>query len=103
MQRVNSNCFCLNDLTPDQLRKADAVAGGSFARILAELQVIRTSLSIGNTDPDKKNSLPKYKRAQDIMKVFSSEELRARKPGDTPYFLEKKFPLFGPSIIKTLI
>ena len=103
MEPVRSNCFCLKDLTPEQLKKADAVAGGSFAKILAELRVVRASFGTGRTDPDKKNSLPEFKRAQDIMRVFNSEESRARKLGNAPFFLEKKFSIFGPSIIKTMI
>jgi len=35
----------VNDLTPEQRKKADAVAGGDFSKILIELQIIRASFS----------------------------------------------------------
>jgi hypothetical protein len=37
------------------------------------------------------------------MNVFSSDEIQERKIGDGPFFLEKTFPLFGPSVIKTMV
>ena len=103
MEPVNPTCNCLlNNLTPEQKEKADAVAGGDFSKILIELQIIRSSFSSEKTDT-KKGGLPEFKRPQDIMNVFFSDEIQERKVGDGSYFLEKKFPLFGPSIIKTIV
>lgn len=96
MEPVNQTCSCLNDLTSAQKRQADAVAGGDFAKLLIELQIIRASLNTEATGSNK-SSLPEFKRPQDIMNVFFSDELQARQAGDDPYFLEKKFPIFGPS------
>jgi len=102
MEPINQACSCLNDLTPAQMKKADAVAGGDFAKLLIELQIVRSSFSTETTDT-KKSSLPEFKRPQDIRNVFFSDEIQERKVGDGPYFLEKKFPLFGPSVIKKLV
>ena len=102
MEPVNQTCSCLNDLTPEQMKKANAVAGGDFAKLLTELQIVRASFSTETTD-SKKSSLPEFKRPQDIMNVFFSDEIQEGKVGDGPYFLEKKFPLFGPSVIKKMV
>jgi hypothetical protein len=102
MDSVKSTCSCLNDLTPEQRKKADAVAGGDFSKLLIELQVIQSSFSTEKSE-SKQGGLPEFKRPDDIMKVFYSEELQEREPGADPYFLEKKFPLFGPSVIKTIV
>ena len=103
MEPVNPTCSCLlNNLTLEQKERADAVAGGDFSQILIELQIIRSSFSTGETDY-KKGGLPEFKRPDDIMNVFYSEELQAREPGSDPYFLEKKFSFLGPSVIKTLV
>jgi hypothetical protein len=102
MESISQTCSCLNDLTPEQIKKADAVAGGSFSKILTELQIIRSSFSAEKTD-SKKGSLPEFKRPDDIMRVFNSKEVQAREPGSDPYFLEKKFSFLGPSVIKTIV
>ena len=102
MEPVSSKCSCLNDLTPEQRKKADAVAGGDFAKILIELQIIRASFSTEKSDSEK-SGLPEFKRPEDIKNIFFSEELQARKAGDDPYFLEKKFPFLGPSVIKSMV
>ena len=102
MEPVNQTYSCLNDLTPAQMKKADAVAGGDFAKLLIELQIVRSSF-IKETTGFKKGSLPEFKRPQDIMNVFFSDEIQARKVGDGPFFLEKKFSLFGPTVIKTMV
>ena len=102
MEPVNQTYSFLNDLTPAQIKKANAVAGGDFAKLLIELQIVRSSFSTETTD-SKKSSLPEFKRPQDIRNVFFSDEIQDRKVGDDPYFLEKKFPLFGHSVIKKLV
>jgi len=102
MDLVNSICTCLNNFTLEQKEKADAVAGGDFSKILIELQIIRTSFSTGKSD-SKKGGLPEFKRPQDILQVFFSEELQTRQAGADPYFLEKKFSFLGPSAIKTMV
>ncbi|MBT5027810.1 MAG: hypothetical protein HOL15_01100 [Nitrospinaceae bacterium] len=102
MEPINSTCSCLNNLTAAQKQQADAVAGGDFSKILVELQIIRSSFSSDNSSP-KKGGLPEYKRPDDIMNIFYSEELQARQPGADPYFLEKKFSFLGPSIIKNIV
>ena len=102
MDLVNPICACLNNFTLEQKEKADAVAGGYFSKILIELQIIRASFSTGKSDA-KKSGLPEFKRPQDILNVFFSEELQTRQAGVDPYFLEKKFSFLGPSTIKTMV
>jgi hypothetical protein len=102
MDLVNPICACLNNFTLEQKEKADAVAGGDFSKILIELQIIRASFSTGKSDA-KKSGLPEFKRPQDILNVFFSEELQTRQAGVDPYFLEKKFSFLGPSTIKTMV
>ena len=102
MDLVNPICACLNNFTLEQKEKADAVAGGDFSKILIELQIIRASFSTGRSDA-KKSGLPEFKRPQDILNVFFSEELQTRQAGVDPYFLEKKFSFLGPSTIKTMV
>ena len=102
MDLVNPICTCLNNFTLEQKEKADAVAGGDFSKILIELQIIRASFSTGKSDA-KKSGLPEFKRPQDILNVFFSEELQTRQAGVDPYFLEKKFSFLGPSTIKPLV
>ena len=102
MDLVNPICTCLNNFTLEQKEKADAVAGGDFSKILIELQIIRASFSTGKSDA-KKSGLPDFKRPQDILNVFFSEELQTRQAGVDPYFLEKKFSFLGPSTIKTMV
>jgi len=102
MDLVNPICTCLNNFTLEQKEKADAVAGGDFSKILIELQIIRASFSTGKSDA-KKSGLPEFKRPQDILNVFFSEELQTRQAGVDPYFLEKKFSFLGPSAIKTMV
>jgi len=102
MDLVNPICACLNNFTLEQKEKADAVAGGDFSKILIELQIIRASFSTGKSDA-KKSGLPEFKRPQDILNVFFSEELQTRQAGVDPYFLEKKFSFLGPSTMKTMV
>ena len=102
MDLVNPICACLNNFTLEQKEKADAVAGGDFSKILIELQIIRASFSTVKSDA-KKSGLPEFKRPQDILNVFFSEELQTRQAGVDPYFLEKKFSFLGPSTIKTMV
>ena len=73
MDLVNPICACLNNFTLEQKEKADAVAGGDFSKILIELQIIRASFSAEKSD-SKKGGLPEFKRPQDILNVFFSEE-----------------------------
>jgi len=103
MEPVNPISSFLNNLTPEQKKKADAVAGGDFSKLLIELQVIQASFSPEQAGSTKKGSLPEFKRPQDIRNVFFSDELKAKQAGDGPYFLEKKFPFLGPSVIKTIV
>jgi hypothetical protein len=103
MEAINSSWESLaNNLTTEQRKEADAVAGGDFLKLLLELQAISSSFSTQKSSSNK-GSLPEFQRPDDIMKVFYSDEIQAREPGSDPYFLEKKFPFLGPSVIKTIV
>jgi hypothetical protein len=103
METIKSSCDCLlNNLTTEQKKEANAVAGGDFLKILLELQIISSSFSTQNSN-SKKGGLPEFQRPDDILKIFYSDEVQAREPGSDPYFLEKKFSFLGPSVIKTIV
>jgi hypothetical protein len=102
MEPVNQTCSFLNELNSVQMKKANALVGGDCAKLLSELQIVRSSLSTERTG-SKKVSLPVFKRPQDIMYVFFSDEIQEGKVGDGPYFLDKKFPLFGLSVLITMV
>ena len=125
MDSVNHICSCLNGLTEAQKKQADAIAGGSFEKILAEFQILRTTSGEKNYITSSKNQF-ENSRASDIRDIFflnqkklkesdsltfnndSSLDLeKLRKdfsaPRDVPVFLEKRFELFGPSVISRFL
>ena len=127
MESIEQVCNCLNRLTPTEKRKADAVAGGSFQKILVELQILRNSFGKKYSFTPSKNN-DKTNRANDILDIFLLEQKAqkesARKiqtfeigspleinrlrrdistPRAVPVFLEKRFELFGPTTITRFI
>ena len=127
MEGIEQVCNCLNSLTPTEKRKADAVAGGSFLKILVELQVLRNSFGKKYSYTPSKNH-EKTNRANDILDIFllqqKAQKESARKihtfekgsiidinrlrrdistPRAVPVFLEKRFELFGPTTITRFI
>ena len=127
MEGIEQVCNCLNSLTPTEKRKADAVAGGSFHKILVELQVLRNSFGKKYSYTPSKNH-EKTNRANDILDIFllqqKAQKESARKiqtfeigspldinklrrdisaPRAVPIFLEKRFELFGPTAISRFI
>lgn len=166
MENVNPICDCSNGWTEAEKKQADAVAGGSFEKILVELQILRTSF--GERKPTEKSGNPfensrasdirdifflqndeikdpalsffqensflstnsknqfENSRASDIRDIFflQQEKLKDLDPEDlktnsefnledlrrdlssdsnVPLFLEKKFPLFGPTVISRFV
>ena len=69
MESIEQVCNCLNSLTPTEKRKADAVAGGSFQKILVELQILRNSFGKKYSFTPSKNN-DKTNRANDIFDIF---------------------------------
>ena len=55
MEGIEPVCNCLNSLTPTEKRKADAVAGGNFQKILVELQILRNSFGKINSLTPSRN------------------------------------------------
>jgi hypothetical protein len=164
MENVNHICSCLKGLTEGQKKQADAIAGGSFEKLLAEFQILRTTFDEKNHITRSKNqfensrtsdirdifflnqkknrdvslTLDKFfsstksknqivnSRASDIRDIFflnqkkikefdsptfnndSSLDLeKLRKdfsaPREVPVFLEKRFELFGPTVISKFL
>jgi len=125
MENVNHICSCLNGLTESQKKQADAIAGGSFEKLLAEFQILRTTSGEKNRTNSSENQF-KNSRASDIRDIFflNQEKLKEsdspnfnndslldleklRKdfsaPREVPVFLEKRFELFGPSVISRFL
>ena len=125
MENVNYICSCLNGLTEAQKKQADAIAGGSFEKLLSEFQILRTKSGEKNRTNSSENQF-KNSRASDIRDIFflNQEKLKEsdspnfnndslldleklRKdfsaPREVPVFLEKRFELFGPSVISRFL
>jgi len=125
MENVNQIGIWLNGLTEAQKKQADAIAGGSFEKLLAEFQILRTTSGEKNQITSSKNQF-ENSRALDIRNIFflnqkklkesdsltfnnhSSLDLeKLRKdfsaPREVPVFLEKRFELFGPTVISRFL
>ena len=125
MKILNHICSCLKGLTEAQKKQADAIAGGSFEKLLAEFQILRTTSGEKNRTNSSENQF-KNSRASDIRDIFflNQEKLKEsdspnfnndslldleklRKdfsaPREVPVFLEKRFELFGPSVISRFL
>ena len=127
MENINQVFNCLKGFTDVEKKKADAVAGGSFHKILFELQILQNSL-------EKKKSFSQFRnrektnRANYLLDVFLLQQ-KAQKESESkietfekgspldmnklrrdssaprlvPVFLEKRFELFGPTTITRFI
>ena len=125
MENINHICSWLNGLTEAQKKQADAIAGGSFEKLLAEFQILRTTSGEKNHITSSKNQF-QNSRTSDIRDIFflnqkklkesdsstfnndSSLDLeKLRKdfsaPREVPVFLEKRFELFGPTVISRFL
>ena len=127
MEGIDQVRNCLNSLTPAEKRKADAVAGGSFQKILVELQILRNSFGKKYSFTPSKNH-DKTNRANDILDIFLLQQKAQKEsenkiqtfekgsiidinklrrdisaPRSVPVFLEKRFELFGPTAISRKI
>ena len=85
MENLNQICSCLNGLTEAQKKQADAIAGGSFEKLLAEFQMLRKTSGEKNHITSSKNQF-ENSRASDIRKIFF---LNQEKTGDISLSLEK--------------
>jgi hypothetical protein len=121
MESVKYISNWLNGLTEPQKKHADAIVGGSFEKLLSEFQILRTTSGEKNHITSSKNQF-ENSRTSDIRDIFflnqkklkesdsptfnndSSLDLeKLRKdisvPRELPVFLEKRFELFGPTVI----
>ena len=127
MESMDKIYNSLGGFTNAEKKKADAVAGGSFQKILVELQILRNSFGKKYSFTPSKNN-DKTNRANDILDIFllqqKAQKESARKiqtfeigspldinelrrdistPRAVPVFLEKRFELFGPTTITRFI
>jgi hypothetical protein len=87
MEHVNHICSSLNGLIEAQKKRSDAIAGGSFEKLLAEFQILRTTSGEKNHITSFKNEFENC-RASDIRDIFF---LNQEKAGDVSLSLEKNF------------
>ena len=125
MESVKYIINWLNELTEPQKKHADAIAGGSFEKLLSEFQILRTKSGKKNHYTSSKNQF-ENSRASDIRDIYflNQEKLKEsdspnfnnessldleklRKdfsaPRKVPIFLEKRFELFGPTVISRFL
>ncbi len=76
MESVNHICSCQNGLSEAQKKQADAVAGGSFEKLLAEFQILRTTSGAKNQTANSKNPF-ENSRASDIRDIFFLNQEKA--------------------------
>ena len=117
----------MNGFTDVEKKKADDVAGGSFHKILVELQIVRNSVGKRNCFPPYRNR-EKTSRANYLLDIFllqqkiqKESEIKTQTfekdflsnlnkirrdrstPRAVPVFLEKRFELFGPNVVSRFI
>ena len=125
MESVKYISSWLNGLTEPQKKHADAIAGGSFEKLLSEFQILRTKSGEKNQITSSKNQF-ENSRASDIRDIYflNQEKLKEsdspnlnndssldleklRKdfsaPREVPFFLENRFELFGPTVISRFL
>ena len=127
MENINQVYNCFNGFTGAEKKKADALAGGSFQKILTELQILRNSFEKKTSFLSAKNR-EKTSRANYLFDIFFMQQKvqkeseikiqtfekynfldlnKLRRDGSSPrlvpIFLEKRFELFGPTTISRFI
>ena len=126
MNNINQVFNLKSRLTETEKKQADATTGGNFEKILAEYEIIQTNFFgkknwIRNSRSQFENS-----RAYDIRDIFFLQQKQGKKtelpifdndvpfdlkklrrdpatPFETPAFLEKRFELFGPTLISRFV
>ncbi len=87
MESVDHICSCQKGLSEAQKKQADAIAGGSFDKLLAEFQILRASSGEKNRTASSKNQFANS-RASDIRDIFF---LQQGATDDATLSLEKFF------------
>ena len=118
MESVKYISSWLNGLTEPQKKHADAIAGGSFEKLLSEFQILGTKSCEKNQFENSRASDIRdiYFLNQEKLKGSDSPNLnndssldleKLRKdfsaPREVPFFLEKRFELFGPNVISRFL
>ena len=125
MEKVNQVSNFVNRLTETEKNQANALAGGDFEKLLAEFELIQTNFGKKKCASNSVN-LFENSRACDIRDIFFLQQKKGKKterpifdkdtPFDlkrlrrdpaalfkTPTFLEKKFEIFGPTLISRFV
>lgn len=125
MESVNHKFSCLNGLTEVQKKQGDAIAGGNFENLLVEFQILRLTSGEKNRTASSINQF-ENSRAFDIRYIvfLNQEKLKESDPPifdnsspldleklrrdpatprGVPGFLEKRFELFGPTVISRFV
>ena len=125
MEKVNQVFNFLNRLTETEKNQADALAGGDFEKLLAEFELIQTNFGQKKWARNSVNLLDNS-RACDIRDIFLLQHKQGKKtkppifdkdtPFDlrrlrrdpatifkTPTLLEKRFEIFGPTLISGFV
>ena len=89
MENVNHICSCLNGLTEAQKKQADAIAGGSFEKLLAEFQILRTTSGEKNRTGSS-NNLFENSRASDIRDIFILQQKNTEEASLENFFSSTK-------------
>ena len=125
MESVNHIFSCLNELTEAQKKQADAITGGNFEKLLVEFQILRLTSGEKNRTASSINQF-ENSRAFDIRYIvfLNQEKLKESDPPifdnsspldleklrrdpatprELPGFLEKRFEIFGPTVISRFV
>jgi hypothetical protein len=77
MENFNHICSCLKGLTEGQKNQANAIAGGSFEKLLVEFQILRTTSGEKNHIASSKNKFKNF-RVSDIQDIFFLNQENSR-------------------------
>ena len=125
MEHVNQVVNFLSRLTETEKKRANAVAGGNYEKLLVESKVIQTNFAEKNWTKSSIKKLENY-RAYDNRNIFFLHQKMEKNnqlqifDKDTPFdlkklrrdsathlkiptFLEKRFEPFGPTLISKFI
>ena len=125
MESANHISSCLNGLTEVQKKQGDAIAGGNFENLLVEFQILRLTSGEKNRTASSINQF-ENSRAFDIRYIvfLNQEKLKESDPPifdnsspldleklrrgpatprELPGFLEKRFEIFGPTVISGFV
>ena len=125
MKSVKHIFSYLNGLTEAQKKQADAIAWENFEKLLVEFQILRLTSGEKNRTGSSSNQF-ENSRASDIRNIFflNQEKLKESDPPifdnsspldleklrrdpatprELPGFLEKRFEIFGPTVISRFV